>query len=126
MRHPQSQRKGSKLSRWSILAAVYATWNVVMYNVHHSVLTNKLPVVVYDYCYWIGERLFVVAAFWTVWITVEKKYQWIIGTLFWVATVKLLYLLLVIFQAIKANDFQSLMAVLFTAALGVIVLRWGK
>ena len=123
LRRPKQK---SKVTRWAILVALYVLWNIVMYQVHRLIFTKGLSVVYYDYIYWIGERVFVVASFWTLWLYVEKKYKWIIGALFWVAMVKLTYLMLVIFQVIKANDFHSLMAVLFTVVISVIVLKWEK
>lgn len=111
------------IARWSLLVCVYAIWNVIAYCSRSVFGWNRLW---YDYSYWIGERLFVVTAFITLLFYVEKKYKWVIRTLIGVATWKLVYLLMVIAGVIRANDYASLMGILFILVVAVIIVKWEK
>jgi hypothetical protein len=81
---------------------------------------------VYDYCYWVGERVFVVLALWTIAGLIGNPYKWIVKTFMFAGMWKLVYLLLVISGKLKANDKVSLMGIMFTITLAGVIQKWGR
>jgi hypothetical protein len=65
--------------RWPFLIGWYVLWNVTMYVTHGQwlIASNRT---VYDYCYWVGERVFVVLALWTIAGLIGNPYKWIVKT----------------------------------------------
>ena len=111
------------IARWSLLVCVYAAWNIIAYC---SMNIWGWDRDMYDYSYWVGERVFVLTAFLVVLAYVEKKYKWLIKTISLVAIWKLVYLILVVTGQIQKNDFQSLMGIVFILVIAIIVIGWER
>jgi len=78
----------------------------------------------YDKVYWMNERIFVLLAFLA--LSVPDRYKWVQKAMILVAVWKMAYLIMVITNIIKPNDWASLMGVLFMIVLGYVTIRWEK
>lgn len=108
---------------WTILLAVYFVWNACAYTAR---LLFKDDIQLYDYSYWMGEKVFVITAFWSLLEFVPVTYRWVLKTFICVAIYKTVYLLLVIGKVIQKNDLASMMGLLFTAIMSIIIFLWEK
>lgn len=111
---------------WLTLVILYVVWNLTAYLSRELYGTNIL---LYDYSYWINERVFVVGT----WVVIYKmmwpkweKYRWIVKSFICVAILKLGYLLAVVSGLIKANYRWEIMGTIFIVTLGFILEKWER
>src|SRR6185503_7479651 len=117
--HLPLQKKESK--RWVWVVNIYIVWNVCAYT---SKMLFGVDRELYDKVYWMNERIFVLLAFLA--LSVPDRYKWVQKAMILVAVWKMAYLIMVITNIIKPNDWASLMGVLFMIVLGYVTIRWEK
>lgn len=115
-----------KVPAWLVLACIYVSWNLLQYT--NPAWIKERPTI--DRIYWFCERLFVVIAWYTVYLSVRhgrwSKFAWIPKIFVWIASIKYIYLLLVIAKLIKPNDWAALTGFCFVLTVGFILRKWER
>lgn len=107
--------------RWLLVVTEYIAWNTANYTVGNQ--SEQ-----YYNIYYLGERLFVVLAFFALIKSVHKRFVWVIKVMMALAIFKLIYILCFIAKIIPLNQAGhiSLIGFVFIGATAIIIFKWGK
>jgi hypothetical protein len=107
--------------KWLLVVTEYVAWNIANYTVGNQ--SEQ-----YYNIYYLGERLFVVLAFFALIKSVHKRFVWVIKVMMALAIFKLIYILCFIAKIIPLNQAEhiSLIGFVFIGATAIIIFKWGR
>lgn len=109
---------------WLIICAIYVSWNLAGYLEAGLFKTSRLA----DCAYWLHERVFVLVFFLFLVRylknTLYKKYVWLAKTFLVIASLKLIYVIIVLIGWFRINEHWQIMGFIFIIILGYILSKW--